>query len=151
MIKPCHNMAIINDFMRLPEVNYYAAEYGAEDEDFEYDDRRCWLFYSVDGHDIGLIKFYLLTGAMGMFHPYILRRFKKNYDVMVQEFFGWFLDNVPEQIYKLNVAIPKQFNGAIKAAHTAGMITEGVDRMSYLSETGPCDRMLLGITREEMK
>ena len=146
-------MAQVKDFMLLPEISHYAAEYDADpkDEEFKYNTRSGWLTYSVDKQDIGMIKFYLVTGTMGMFHPYILRRFKKNYDLMVQEFFGWFLDNVPEQIYKLNVAIPKQFKGAIKAAHTAGMITEGVDRMSYLSETGPCDRMLLGITREEMK
>jgi RimJ/RimL family protein N-acetyltransferase len=97
-----------------------------------------------------MIKFYLCTGTMGMFHPYILRKHKTEYDVMVREFFKWFVDNVPEQICKLNVAIPKQFKGAIKAAKRANMKSEGVDRMSYLSKSGPCDRMLLGITRREM-
>ena len=59
-----------------------------------------------------------------MFHPYILRKFKAHYNDMVQEFFKWFLAEVPEQICKLNVAIPEQFKGAITAAEKAGMIIE---------------------------
>ena len=145
-------MAQVKDFMLLPEISRYAAEYGSdlESEVFEANGRQCWLSQIVDGKRVGLIKFYLVTGTMGMFHPYILREFKKNYNVMAQEFFNWFLDEVPDQIVKLNVAIPRQFDGAIKAAESAGMTREGVDRMSYLSEDGPCDRILLGITRREM-
>ena len=97
-----------------------------------------------------MIKFYLLTGTMGMFHPYILRAHKLEYNTMVQQFFKWFVESVPEQICKLNVAIPRQFKGAISAAEAAGMKLEGIDRMSYLSKNGPCDRLLLGITRREM-
>ena len=145
-------MTQVRSFMLLPEVARYAVEHGSdlENEVFESNKRQGWLSYIVDGEHIGLIKFYLVTGTMGMFHPYILRKFKKNYDVMVQEFFNWFLDEVPEQIVKLNVAIPRQFKGAIKAAENAGMKREGVDRLSYLSEDGPCDRILLGIIRREM-
>ena len=145
-------MAQVKDFMLLPEISRYAVEYGSdlESEVFEANGRQCWLSYIVDGKRVGIINFYLKTGTMGMFHTYILREFKKNYDVMVQEFFNWFLDEMPEQMVKLNVVIPTQFKGAIKAAESAGMTREGVDRMSYLSEDGPCDRILLGIIRREM-
>ena len=145
-------MSFVRDFMLLPEVSRYAVEYGADpkDEEFICNGRNGWLVYSNDGLEVGMIKFYLLTGTMGQFHPYILRKFKNSYNEMVQEFFSWFVENVPEQICKLNVAIPKQFKGAINAAEVAGMKHEGVDRLSYLSKNGPCDRMLLGITRREM-
>lgn len=152
MIEACRDMHYVKEFMLLPEISRYAVEYGADpkDEEFICNVRQGWLVYSVDGEDIGIIKFYLCTGTMGMFHPYILRAHKEKYNEMVQEFFSWFIDEVPEQICKLNVAIPKQFKGAINAAEVAGMKHEGVDRMSYLSKDGPCDRMLLGITRREM-
>ena len=152
MITVCKDMLIVRDFMLLPEVSRYAVEYGADpkDEEFKCDGRNGWLIYSKDGLEVGMIKFYLLTGTMGQFHPYILRKYKDYYNEMVQEFFAWFVENVPEQICKLNVAIPKQFKGAINAAEVAGMKHEGIDRLSYLSKSGPCDRMLLGITRREM-
>jgi hypothetical protein len=148
MISVCKDMGLVRDFMLLPEISRYAVEYGADpkDEEFECNGRQGWLLYS----NIGMVKFYLLTGTMGMFHPYILRAHKHQYSEMVQAFFKWFINNVPEQICKLNVAIPKQFKGAINAAEVAGMKHEGVDRLSYLSKDGPCDRMLLGITRREM-
>ena len=145
-------MEQVRDFMLLPEISRYAVEYGADpkDEEFICNGRNGWLIYSKDGLEVGMIKFYLLTGTMGQFHPYILRKYKDYYNEMVQEFFAWFVENVPEQICKLNVAIPKQFKGAINAAEVASMKHEGVDRLSYLSKSGPCDRMLLGITRREM-
>ena len=152
MITVCNDMLIVRDFMLLPEISRYAVEYGADPKDAEFvcDGRNGWLIYNHEGQDVGMIKFYLCTGTMGMFHPYILRKFKDSYNTMVKEFFKWFVDNVPVQICKLNVAIPKQFKGAIRAAEVANMMHEGVDRLSYLSKTGPCDRMLLGITRREM-
>ena len=152
MIKVCKDMEQVRDFMLLPEISRYAVEYGADpkDEEFICNGRNGWLIYSINGLEVGMIKFYLLTGTMGQFHPYILRKYKDYYNEMVQEFFAWFVENVPEQICKLNVAIPKQFKGAINAAEVASMKHEGVDRMSYLSKSGPCDRMLLGITRREM-
>ncbi len=152
MIEVCKDMTYVKGFMLLPEISRYATEYGADpkDEEFECDGRHGWLTYSVEGVNVGMIKFYLCTGTMSMFHPYILRSHKDKYDEMVQEFFRWFIGNVPEEICKLNVAIPEQFVGAIKAADTAGMKLEGVDRASYLSKDGPCDRILLGITRREM-
>ena len=145
-------MSKVREFMLLPEISRYAVEYGADPKDSEFvcDGRNGWLIYNHEEEDVGMIKFYLLTGTMGQFHPYILRKFKSSYNTMAEEFFQWFVGSVPEQICKLNVAIPKQFKGAIRAAELGGMKHEGVDRMSYLSKNGPCDRMLLGITRREM-
>lgn len=153
VIEVCHDMSLVKEFMQLPEVHRYAAEYGGnkEDEVFESNTRSGWLSYSVKGEIVGLVKFYLMTGTMGMFHPYILRKYKNHYDIMVQKFFKWFLSDVPEEIVKLNVSIPLVFEGAISAAYKAGMIKEGVDRLSYLSSSGPCDRLNLGITRGEIK
>ena len=145
-------MNVVREFMLRPEILYYAAEFGSnpEDEEFTSNGRQGWIGYKHKGQTVGMIKFYLCTGTMGEFHPYILRKFKAKYNHMVKEFFKWFIDNVPEQICKLNVAIPEQFKGAILAAETVGMKHEGLDRMSYLSKSGPCNRILLGITRREM-
>jgi RimJ/RimL family protein N-acetyltransferase len=152
MIKVCHDMQAVSEFMLKPEITRYACEYGSspEDETFTANGRRGWLGFYHEGEMIGLTKFYLVTGTMGAFHPYILRKHKEKYNGMVRQFFEWFLDDAPEQICKLNVYIPLQFKGAIKAALDVGMTKEGVDRMSYLSKAGPCDRIMLGITRREM-
>ena len=145
-------MSVVADFMLLDEISRYAVEYGADkdDEVFEHGDRQGWLTYTSDGQIVGMINFHLETGTMGAFHPYILRSHKDQYNGMVLEFFEWFCRVVPEQIVKLNVAIPTIFKGAVKAAIDVGMTFEGLDRQSYLSEFGPCDRIMLGITREEM-
>ena len=63
----------------------------------------------------------------------------------------WFFDNMPVMCSKLNVIIPVSSPVAIKAAIRGGMKEEGLDRLSYLTENGPVDRVLLGITREEVK
>lgn len=138
--------------MLQPEIIRYAAEYGSnlEEEVFKGDGRQGYLTYSVGGKEAGLIDFHLVTGTMAQFHPYILRKYKEHYDDMNRAFFKWFLEEVPDQIVKLNAYIPKKFKGALDAANRVGMIVEGVDRLSYLSEDGPCDRILLGITRREM-
>ena len=144
-------MNVVKMFMTLPEVRRYAAEYGAEDPVFETSKRNAWLLYSTKNEYAGLISFHIETGTMSMFHPYILREFKHLYDEMAQEFFKWFLDNAHDQIVKLNVIIPVIFKGALDAADRGGMTREGVDRDSYLTEIGPVDRILLGITLKELK
>ena len=152
MIEQCLDMNVVREFMLRPEISRYATEYGADLEAvvFTTKERSCWISYTLNQEVIGMISLHLITGTMGEFHPYILRKFKAKYNHMVKEFFKWFIDNVPEQICKLNVAIPEQFKGAILAAETVGMKHEGLDRMSYLSKSGPCNRILLGITRREM-
>ena len=151
MITQCLDMNLVKMFMTLPEVRRYAAEYGAEDPVFETTSRNAWLLYSTKNEYAGLISFHIETGTMAMFHPYILREFKHLYDVMVQEFFDWFKSKKTSPIVKLNVIIPETCRGAIEAADRAGMTREGVDRDSYLTESGPVNRILLGITLKELK
>jgi hypothetical protein len=143
-------MNVVKMFMTLPEVSRYSTEYGAEEPEFETTKRKAWLLYSTKNEYVGLISFHIETGTMAMFHPYILREFKSLYDVMSLEFGKWFLDNAPEQIVKLNVAIPEICKAAVDAAERCGMTQEGVDRDSFLTENGPCNRILLGITRKEL-
>ena len=150
MITRCKDMSLIDLFMTLPEIRRYAAEYGAEDQPATEDERNIWLVYSIDDDPIGIINLHMITGCAAQFHPYILRSGKTYYNEMVNEFFGWFMDNAPEEIEKLNVIIPDIYKGALKAANVAKMVTEGVDRKSWLTENGPCDRILLGITRGEL-
>ena len=150
MITQCLDMSFVKQFMTRPEVRRYAAEYGAEDPVFDTNKRNAWLLYSTKNEYAGLIKFHIETGTMAMFHPYILREFKHLYDVMVKEFFDWFKSK-PSPIVKLNVIIPEVCKGALLAADRAGMTREGVDRDSYLTESGPVNRILLGITLKELK
>lgn len=145
------DMDFVNDFMTLPEVRRYAAEFGAEDEEFITDSRNAWLSYLVNDCIVGLIYIHITTGCAAQFHPYILRNFKGKYDDMVQEFFQWFISNDQDKITKLNVVIPEICKGALKAAQTARMTVEGVDRDSFLTEDGPCGRIMLGITLKELK
>lgn len=153
MITVCANMKKVRDFMTLPEILYYCAEYGANPDDTEFytNKRKGYLVYSVKGRDVGMIDFHVETGVMAQFHPYILREFKGYYDEMVQEFFEWFLKESPEEVVKLNVVIPVKYVGALKATETAGMKLEGIDRLSWLTKDGPCDRAVIGITREELE
>lgn len=145
-------MEHVRNFMLQPQIVRYAAEHGSdlENEEFKVDGRQGYLTYKVNGKEVGLIDFHLVTGTMAQFHPYILRKYKEHYDDMNRAFFKWFLKEVPEQIVKLNAYIPTKFKGALAAADRVGMIVEGVDRLSYLSEDGPCDRILVGIIRREM-
>ena len=150
MINQCMDMDFVNDFMTLPEIRRYAAEYGAEDAVFKTGPREAWLSYVVDGLSVGLIHLEIVTGCACQFHPYILRTFKDQYDDMVQEFFKWFISSDQSDLTKLNVVIPEVCKGALKAADRARMTVEGVDRDSWLTETGPCGRIMLGITLKEL-
>ena len=151
MIKQCLDMDFVNNFMTLPEVRRYAAEYGAEDEEFITDSRHAWLSYSVCNVSVGLIYFHIITGCAAQFHPYILRKYKDEYDNMVQEFFRWLISTDQSTITKFNAVIPETCKGALKAADRARMTVEGVDRDSFLTEDGPCGRIMLGITLKELK
>ncbi len=146
-------MAFVRKFMMLPEIYRYAAEYGVEKENtvFVYGPKEFWLTYRVGTEPVGLINMHIETGSMCQFHPYILREFKGYYDAMVRAFFDWFMEKMPLEAVKLNAIIPTIFKGALKAAERAKMKTEGLDRMSYRTADGVCDRVQVGITREEMR
>lgn len=152
MITVCKDPEVVKTFMSLPEICRYAAEEGANIDSIEAETtgRNIWLIYSKDGESMGLTQMQIKTGCMAEFHPYILRKYKQNYDDMIKEIFNWFIENMPAQIVKLNAWIPSICKGALSAADRAGMITEGVDRKSFLTKMGACDRILKGITRQEM-
>ena len=145
-------MDIVKDFMLMPEIMRFAVEYGSnvDDKTFQNSAHELWLKYEVDGEVIGLIDALFLTGAMCEFHPYILRKHRAKFDGMIQEFFKWFVTAIPEQVVKLNAWIVETFKGTIKAAERANMTLEGRDRSSYRTKNGVCDRLLFGITREEI-
>ena len=149
MINICRDKDKIMAFMLLPEIKYYSMEHGADDitlSDIVTEGSECWLDYK----SIGLISLHVESGCMAQFHPYILRSHKTEYNAMIKCFFLWFNENIDDSIVKLNVSIPDRFTGAISAARTAGMSEEGVDRLSYLSSAGPCDRLNFGILRGEL-
>ena len=145
-------MGVVRRFMMRPEVYRYAAEFGVNEDQVEFSDgpRKIWLCYIQGKQVVGLIDMHVETGSMCIFHPYILREHKSNYDQMVQEFFTWFAEFMPKEAIKLNAYIPIVFKGAIMAAERAKMKREGLDRMSYRTADGVCDRILFGITREEL-
>ena len=153
MITVCRDPEIVRLFMSLPEIARYATEYGASIDDLncEITTQNGWLLYSVNDEPVGLTQLEIISGCAAQFHPYILREFKQHYDGMIKELFKWFIEEVPEQIVKLNAVIPAHCRGALLAAERAGMITEGVDRESFLTSDGACDRILKGILRREMK
>lgn len=138
--------------MLLPEIFRYAAEHGAEPERaiVKSDESCFWLSFTDDGEIVGMTSFYRKTGAVVEFHPYILRKNKDLYNEMVQKIFKWFVETMPDKYIKINAVIPVIYKGAIKAAKEAGMMKEGVDRMSYRTKSGACDRINYGITRMEM-
>ena len=141
-------MSYIREFMTLPEVWRYCAEFGCDVEKVEFnsDEKECWLRWNKTG----LINLHILTGPMVTVHPYILRESKADFGRMLNEFLQWFLDNVPEQIQKINVPVPIFCIGAIQAAFRVGMRVEGIDRMSYLTKKGPVDRVMFGLLRGEI-
>lgn len=145
-------MQLVKEFMLLPEIYRYCAEFGVDKCNIKFtsDNKEIWLAYKVDGKNIGLINLHVMTGSMCMFHPYILREHRAGYDGMIKGFFGWCKDSLPPEVVKLNAIIPTIFKGAIKAAHTAGMKHEGIDRLSYRHKRGVFDRLLYGITRDEI-
>lgn len=153
MISVCNDMTLINKFMSNPDVFKYCSEFGTsiDDVNFTHEARSLWLNYTVDGEHVGLINVQVSTGVMCTFHPYINRARRHLYDGMIKELFKWLYINMPPEIVKFNAVIPTLFKGAIKAANAAKMKNEGLDRMSFRHKTGLYDRVLFGITREEMK
>ncbi len=141
-------MAYVKQFMTKPEIWRYCAEFGSNIENASYktDDRECWLDYN----GYGLINIHIMTGSMLTIHPYINRGNRLEYNDMLAEFLAWFLDNVPEQIQKINTPIPIFCIGAIQAAFHNKMKVEGVDRMSYLTKKGPVDRVMFGLLRGDI-
>lgn len=137
--------------MNLPEIYRYAAEYGAKSVEPDMSKKELWLSYIVDGEKVGLTNLYVLTGSACQFHPYILRKYAAHYEKMVREIFAWFCENMPPEAVKLNALIPTMFKATIEAGKAAGGQVEGIDRLSYRrTKTRIYDRLLLGITREEM-
>ena len=153
MILVCRDMDYINMFMSQPDVFKYCSEFGTsiDDVNFKHDERAIWLNYTVDGEQVGLINAQISTGVMCTFHPYINKDRRHLYGDMIKELFKWLYINMPSEIVKFNAVIPTLFKGAIKAANAAKMKNEGLDRMSFRHKTGLYDRVLFGITREEMK
>jgi hypothetical protein len=151
LIEVCNDPEEVKRFMSLPEIWRYAAEYGATTDDIDCTctDRSLWLKYT-SGEALGMTHLEIINGAMASFHPYILHKFKSEYDSMVKEIFAWFVAHIPAQIEKLNAYIPVICKGALSAADRAGMKTEGIDRKSFLTDSGAVDRILKGITRQEM-
>ena len=151
MITPCRDMSIIEEFMMLPEVRRYAEEYGSATPKFEASKKELWFTFRKSGEAAGMINMHVETGSMCQFHPYILRKHRMNYVEMVREFFGWFIKTMPPEAIKLNAIIPSCYKATIDAGIEAGGTVEGVDRMSYRKdESKVYDRILLGITRQEM-
>ena len=145
-------MEYITNFMLLPEIYRYAAEFGAVKEDIEFTqgEREIWLSFEKDGERVGLINMTCETGPMCEFHPYILKKSSADFDRMIVEFFEWFDINMHEQATKLNCYIAKMYKATTAAARRAGMTLEGTDRGSFLTKYGPCDRLMFGITRGEI-
>ena len=146
-------MKAVKEFMEMPEICRYSSEYGANPDKAEYkaDNKEQWIGYLIDGKLVGLTNIHVETGCMCMIHPYILKAYRGKYDDMRVELFKWLADNLPESVVKLNAIIPDKFKSTIKAAKRAGMALEGVDRASYRAANRIHDRLLFGITREELK
>ena len=152
MIAQTANMQAVKDFMELPEIWRYCSEFGADKEKktYTHGPKETWLAYVVDNEPVGLINMYVITGAACQFHPYIKREYAKHYDSMLKQFFKWFCENMPDTAIKLNALIPTKFRATIAAAKRVGGKLEGTDRQSYRTEKRIYDRLLFGITREEM-
>lgn len=145
----CNDMAYVREFMLRPEIYRYAAEYGNDPDAAEFvsDEKQCWL----DFEGVGLINIHIETGCMIQFHPYILRTHKERFNEMVLKLFHYFDKCLPEEVVKINVTIPVIYENTLRAAETVGMTSEGLDRSSYRHKGGVCDRILYGITREELE
>lgn len=152
IIERIEDMSAVKSFMTKPEIFRYAGEHNADPKfaTVRSNDYCFWLSFKIDGETVGMTSFYRTSGCAVEFHPYILRAYKGLYNEMVSQIFEWFAENMPDKYIKINAVIPVIHKGAINAAIEAGMTQEGVDRMSYITESGACDRINYGITREEI-
>ena len=151
MLEICRDMDTVRQFMSLPEIYKYCAEFGADKESrFTHSNTELWIKYIDNGEFIGLINMHVMTGAMCQFHPYILKKNKSQYNRMIKGFFKWFDDNMQAEAVKLNAVIPAMYIATIRAAYDVGMTREGIDRMSYRHKKRVLDRVMFGITRKEI-
>jgi len=122
---------------------------GVDFNDFypEINDTNGWLIVRDDDREIGIIYLKCSTSCAIEFHPYLYKSDRKLGREMVKAFFKWFLDNT--DLVKINAIIPDKLKQVINFALKVGFKKEGIDRMSY--NRGKCDRVMLGITRSEVK
>lgn len=152
MIAETRNMEAVKAFMDLPEIWRYCSEYGAnKDRQYDYSKKNVWLAYMIGDKHAGLINLYVISGSACQCHPYIKRKYASKYEDMLKELFVWFCEYMPPEAIKLNALVPTKFRQTIKAVKNVGGKVEGVDRLSYRAKTRIYDRIMLGITREEMK
>lgn len=112
--------------------------------------REQWLIVMDNGFILGIIYVHCDTSCSLGFHPYLIKKYRSHGREMVKSFFKWFLDAVPESYLKINVVIPECFKSTVNFSRKVGFTQEGVSRDSYKFNNKVYNRIISGITREEV-
>ena len=123
---------------------------GSEDYYPTFSPNNQWLLIERNGENIGVIYVHCDTSCSIGFHPYLKKEHIKECRSMMQSFFNWF-NSLPSSIIKVNAVIPCCFKSALNFAKKSGFQQEGISRSSFNHKGKTVDRVMLGITREEIE
>lgn len=147
-----NDMSLVRDIMTTPEIWDQAVEDGTDKNSFyPGQDGLCvWLLVKLKSKVIGVMLVNHDSLCSINIHPVLFKKYKRYARDMMKSFFIW-VDNLPEQITKVNCSIPNHLKITQNAALKVGFKIEGVNRASFFKNGKAQDQTRYGLTREEIK
>lgn len=153
IVERCFDQALIEGFIRSPEMFETVSEDGTLPEDFQADViNDCWLKVSTTNDLIGFYYLHEFSKVTLICHANIHPDFRKDYSKRAgKAAYHWMLHNLPHNIRKFITTVPEIYPNVMKYVEYFGMKREGVNRKSFRKHGQLLDLVCYGITREEIR
>ena len=150
-LEPTNDMLKVRGIVTSPDIWERISD--GIDSDKYYpstDNTNQWLLVLNEDDIIGVIYVHCDTSCSIGFHPYLREKYRDYGREMIKAFFEWFIESIPVEYVKINVIIPECFPSVINFSKKVGFKNEGVSRNSYTRNGDIFNRVMLGITRDEV-
>lgn len=150
-LESTNDMGLIRKIVISPDIWERIAD--GVDSDYYFpttDSGNQWILVLNNNKTIGVIYIHCDTSCSIGFHPYLLKDHRIYGIEMMKAFFEWFIEYLPEEYVKINVIIPECFASVVSFARKVGFKKEGICRNSYTKSGNIYNRVMLGITRDEV-
>ena len=149
-IEHTHDMNIVTHIMAHPSIYPYVSDDGCPDaEDYEAIDNEALYYLLVLDNDENVLGLFLIhphNTILYEIHTCLLSSCREK-DKAAQVVLDWIFKNTPCE--KLMTHVPDFNRPALLYAERAGLMREGINRLSFLKNGRLHDQILLGITRTE--
>ncbi len=122
-----------------------------DDYDVDFDEGKCYLLIMADDIVIGVWLLYPANRSTLNIHCNILKRYRKHGKEAGNLIVKWFVDECPEQYFKLNAEIPILYPEVYYFTKKFGFYDEGINRCSICKDGKFIDQWRLGLTRDQAK